>query len=34
MTNSSGVTRDYFIVADGFFNSTLGAYILNVNITP
>ena len=34
VTNSSGVTRDYFIVADGFFNYTLGAYILNVNITP
>jgi hypothetical protein len=34
VTNSSGAARDYFIVADGFFNYTLGAYILNVNITP
>ena len=34
VTNSSGVTRDYFIVADGFFNYTRGTYALNVNITP
>ena len=34
VTNSSGAARDYFIVADGFFNYTRGAYILNVNITP
>lgn len=34
VTNTSGATRDYFIVADGFFNYTQGAYALNVNITP
>ena len=34
VTNSSGAARDYFIVADGFFNYTRGAYTLNVNITP
>ena len=34
VTNSSGAARDYFIVADGFFNYTVGAYTLNVNITP
>ena len=34
VTNTSGGALDFFIVADGFFNYTRGAFVLNVNVTP
>lgn len=34
VTNTARTALDFFIVADGFFNYTRGAYVLNVSVTP